>query len=232
MTKWLLASINTVSLMLLIFYFSISLPTFTMPFYNYAYNKNGTHEQVGISQYDLERVTRLLMDYMRGNTGNLDIIVQIHGESRPFFSEIEIAHMIDVQELFQIGFIIRNIALLLFAATFLSSFLYKRGPALKEYAKSYIFGYIAFLVFGGVLSAVILSNFERSFVIFHEIFFDNDLWLLDPAVDLLINIVPQQFFTDLFAVIVGLFALISLIFLLISIIYLKASKPSVIYKRV
>ena len=27
-------------------------------------------------------------------------------------------------------------------------------------------------------------------------FFDNDLWILDPATDLLINIVPEPFFAD------------------------------------
>jgi len=227
MTKWLLAPINTISLMLVILYLSISIPTFTMPFYNYAYNKNGTHEQIGISQYDLERVTRLLMEYMRGDVDNLDIVVQIHGENRPFFSVIEIKHMIDVQDLFQIGFLIRNIALLLFVATFLCGFLFERRPALKEYAKFYIFGQGALLVLGGALTAIILSNFERSFVIFHEIFFDNELWLLDPAVDLLINIVPQQFFVDLFIVIVGIFVLISFVILLLCIIYLKTIKSGI-----
>lgn len=33
-------------------------------------------------------------------------------------------------------------------------------------------------------------------MIFHHIFFNNDLWLLDPATDLLINIVPEPFFVD------------------------------------
>ena len=222
MMKWLPALVNSVSLILLILYFSIALPTFTMPFYNFAYNKNGTHELIGISNFDLERVTRLLMDYMRGSTDSLDIIVQIHGVSRPFFSDIEIAHMIDVAYLFQIGFIIRNIALLLFLATFLCNFLYERGPAFKVYAKTYLISQAVLLVLGGALTAVILSNFERSFIIFHEIFFFNDLWILDPSVDLLINIVPQQFFVDLFIVIVGIFALVSLIISLLCVIYLKA----------
>ena len=40
------------------------------------------------------------------------------------------------------------------------------------------------------------SNFTAAFNRFHEIFFDNDLWILDPATDLLINIVPEGFFVD------------------------------------
>ena len=31
---------------------------------------------------------------------------------------------------------------------------------------------------------------------FHHIFFHNDLWILDPATDMLINIVPEGFFSD------------------------------------
>jgi len=220
-TKWIMAALNTLALMYLILYVAISLPTFTMPFYNYAYNRNETHELIGISEHDLERVTRLLIDYMRVNTDNLDIIVDIHGEQRPFFSEIEIKHMIDVQDLFRIGFIIRNIAVVLFAATFLSGFLYERRPILKEYARSFIYGTIMLVCLGGALLAIIFSDFEYAFIIFHEIFFDNDLWLLDPNIDLLINIVPLQFFVDLFIVIMALFASIIIAFLILCNIYLK-----------
>lgn len=47
-----------------------------------------------------------------------------------------------------------------------------------------------------VLGLVISTDFTKYFVIFHHIFFNNDLWLLDPATDLLINIVPEPFFVD------------------------------------
>lgn len=43
---------------------------------------------------------------------------------------------------------------------------------------------------------MISTDFTKYFVIFHHIFFNNDLWLLDPATDLLINIVPEPFFVD------------------------------------
>jgi len=47
-----------------------------------------------------------------------------------------------------------------------------------------------------LLTAIISTDFTKYFVIFHQIFFDNDLWILDPATDLLINIVPEPFFMD------------------------------------
>ena len=46
------------------------------------------------------------------------------------------------------------------------------------------------------LAALISTDFTKYFVIFHQIFFDNDLWILDARTDLLINIVPEPFFMD------------------------------------
>lgn len=37
-------------------------------------------------------------------------------------------------------------------------------------------------------------NFDRTFVIFHKIFFRNDDWLFDPVLDPVITILPQDFF--------------------------------------
>ena len=47
-----------------------------------------------------------------------------------------------------------------------------------------------------VLGLVISTDFTKYFVIFHHIFFNNDLWMLNPDTDLLINIVPEPFFMD------------------------------------
>lgn len=52
-----------------------------------------------------------------------------------------------------------------------------------------------FLITAG-LAALISTDFTKYFVIFHHIFFDNDLWILDARTDLLINIVPEPFFMD------------------------------------
>lgn len=56
------------------------------------------------------------------------------------------------------------------------------------------------------LAALISTDFTKYFVIFHQIFFDNDLWILDARTDLLINIVPEPFFMDTAARIAMLFA--------------------------
>jgi len=42
-------------------------------------------------------------------------------------------------------------------------------------------------------------DFTSFWVSFHHLFFTNDLWLLNPETDVLIMMVPQQFFSDLVA---------------------------------
>ena len=59
------------------------------------------------------------------------------------------------------------------------------------------FGTLFTLVITAVLVFLIAGDFEKYFIIFHHIFFNNDLWMLDPATDNLINIVPQGFFMDM-----------------------------------
>ena len=48
-----------------------------------------------------------------------------------------------------------------------------------------------------VIILIVSGDFEKYFILFHRIFFTNDLWMLDPTTDNLINIVPEGFFVDM-----------------------------------
>ena len=50
--------------------------------------------------------------------------------------------------------------------------------------KAYEITVCVFLGLVAVLGIAIAVNFDRCFVIFHELFFDNDLWMFDPASDI------------------------------------------------
>ena len=63
-----------------------------------------------------------------------------------------------------------------------------------------------------VLGLVISTDFTKYFIVFHKIFFNNDLWVLDPRTDMLINIVPEGFFFDTAARIAMVFAGIVMVF--------------------
>lgn len=59
-----------------------------------------------------------------------------------------------------------------------------------------------------VLALPLAIDFDRAFVVFHEIAFNNDLWIFDPAVDPIINYLPQALFMrNAFAILVLMVAL-------------------------
>lgn len=49
---------------------------------------------------------------------------------------------------------------------------------------------VALLLF----SIIVALNFHAAWFKFHEIFFSNDLWLMDPEKDLMIQMLPEPFF--------------------------------------
>lgn len=66
---------------------------------------------------------------------------------------------------------------------------------------------ISLIVMPIVVSIPILVDFERSFVVFHELLFSNDYWIFDPALDPVIMMLPEQFFLH-----AGLMILILILF--------------------
>ncbi len=71
------------------------------------------------------------------------------------------------------------------------------------------------LILPVVVSIPMIVNFDKTFILFHEIMFDNDYWIFDPEKDPVINLLPQEFFLHAGIMIVVLILLSSLIFRLL-----------------
>lgn len=53
-------------------------------------------------------------------------------------------------------------------------------------------------IVGIFLAVMMMFNFDQFFVVFHEVLFRNSDWLFDPEKDPVINILPEEFFTQCF----------------------------------
>ncbi len=160
---------------------SVEAVTYWTPgYYEREYSKYNVTEDVHMEMDDLLDVTTEMMAYLRGNREDLHVPTIVDGQPREFFNDREIAHMEDVRGLFVGALVLR---------------LLKADIALVV-PRSVCWGTGLFFAIICVLGLVISTDFTKYFVIFHHIFFNNDLWLLDPATDLLINIVPEPFFVD------------------------------------
>ncbi len=189
--------INSICLTILCICISIQIPTFNKAFYSYEFKKNGVYNTIGIEKDELMRVTNHLLDYMKGKEENLAIEADLkYVGKREFFNQKEKEHMIDVKNLFMSGFAIRNISFFLFIITIALLFVLKANT-FKILAKTNRIVLSAFLLITIILGIIISINFNTAFNVFHEIFFTNDLWILDPNTDLLLNMVPLPFFIDI-----------------------------------
>ena len=140
-----LATAAIIFLVIVLFLTSIELVAFDLAFYKREYEKLNIAQSTGMSDEELIRVTEELLNYLRDERDDLVITAVIDGESRPVFNEREIAHMVDVKDLFLGGVNLRIISAVCFAVSLLLLYLL---------AKKSLWGYLAhsFLwVFGVVL---------------------------------------------------------------------------------
>lgn len=219
--RWVMGYSVALCLLLIIVSQSIIFPTFFMPFYRWQYERLGVADTVQMEKDELMRVTVELLDYMRNRRDTIaDIRAVVAGEERWFFSDIEIRHMVDVLHLYDIAYRIRNIAFFVLLGLVLGMVLlkYKILFVLSRCCREVLVG---FLLLAAMVVGVIAINFERAFDIFHRIFFNNDYWILDPRVDLLINMVPIYFFIHISIFIAALILLSSLIIIVAASLYLR-----------
>jgi len=215
-----LAGLNAICLLIVLLCFSIEIPTFSISFYSAEYDKYNIPEQIQVPKDELMAVTERLLAYMKGKAPDLVIEAGVAGERREFFNKREKDHMIDVKNLISVVSALRVAAATVIAASFL--ILKVMGVKfLKTFALAVNYVFIGFVLMVAGLTAIIALNFEKAFVIFHEIFFDNDLWILNPDTDLLVNIVPTGFFMDISAVICAIFLGLCFFVITVSIVYTK-----------
>jgi len=85
-------------------------------------------------------------------------------------------------------------------------------------AKNKDYGYflvsaITALVLPLLLGLYMSMNFEKAFIAFHKLFFNNNDWMFDPATDPVIMILPEDFFMHCAFLIVAIVVLFSAVFI-------------------
>ncbi|MGI6176092.1 MAG: TIGR01906 family membrane protein [Christensenellales bacterium] len=155
-----------------------------------------TAKRTGMSEYDLNYVTDRLTTYLRDG-GHLNMAVHIDGELREVFNEKEKIHMEDVRALFvmlRTAMFIAGIAFVLLAACVL---LLGKRRGLRTLTRCLFWSTIGLIVCILLVALWALADFTGFWSFFHTVFFTNDLWLLNPNTDILIQIMPQSFFQSL-----------------------------------
>ena len=147
--------------------------------------KNDIKSYAGLSQEKLEKTYNKLIKYI--NTGEENLLDD--------FNKKEVQHMRDVHGLYNIADFFSNsyIGYIIFIYFFIA----KSTKVKRENIKYFTLSWFSLLIIFAIIILLASINFDAAFVKFHEIFFNNDLWLLDPSTDLMIRMLPQEYFMSL-----------------------------------
>lgn len=192
----------------------------------YMAQKFSVHADPGVTGLDPAEypgLAQTITAYLTGHADAMQATLAIHGEPREAFTQKELTHMRDVRGLL-------SLCLKVILACGLSALLCLglaavRFPDLRaSLARIFLRVGPAVLILAGLLAAWVAIDFDSLFRLFHHLLFTNDLWLLDPRTDLLLQLMPTAFFMD-YAKDIALFWLAALAALsLTSILYLKTRK--------
>lgn len=187
--------------------FVIALPTFLITsgvrqialgqgFYLDEFAKYRVGVVTGLSQPELQQVAQAFIQYFLAPPQRMDEAVALPSSRGPLFNQRELAHMVDVQILMHRVFDAWTLSLIVLLASGLLILVVhpaSGGPALVRAGA--IGGALAIVIIGAAALAS-LVNFSALFSQFHFLSFSNDLWMLDPRTDRLIQLFPLGFFFD------------------------------------
>lgn len=184
----------------IIFVSGIEAAVFDEAFYLDQMKKNQVTQNTGIYPPDMKLVVEEIISYLKGEREDFDIKARLAPEnaknvteSRSIFNDKEITHMDDVRDLLLFFLGLRDAAMILALIAFFILFKHNQ----KAIIKALFLGSAVFLVMLMVIGSSFVFNFNDTFILFHQLFFSNDLWIMDPSTDRLIWIVPEPFFFNM-----------------------------------
>jgi len=193
--KKILIILMHVSVMISLFLLSIRLLGLEPYFFQWFYTQNNTAALLGMSYPDLMRATNQLLAYMLDKSDTIQSVVMVNNTSTLMFNQREIDHMVDVLAL------IRAMRVFMFFSLSIASiawFTNRKKSWFKDlFKKTYSIALGLLGGFIGGLSVFAILDFPAFWHLFHQVLFTNDLWLLDPRTDRLVNMVPLNFFMTL-----------------------------------
>ena len=207
--RWIAAALFVASIPVFLLLTNVRVATAEAHVYAFGFSRYNVVAVTGIERAELDRAAREVVDYLSSNDGSalLDVRVAVRGQTQPLFNEREVGHMLDVKRLFQFFFRLHELAFVYIAVYITAIFLWTRERSIRRLAQQAVVGGIVTAVALAVGAAAVLVGFDQLFTAFHLVSFANDLWLLNPATDRLVQMFPQGFWFDV-SLLVGVLTIV------------------------
>lgn len=192
--------------------------------YIYAVDSFDAPDTTGVERAELLRASSEIRRYFNDGEETLQIRVAQGDREISLFNERETAHMKDVKERFTVMNHVQEFSVLYLIVYVAAVVLWGREITTRRLAIQTALGALVVLV-GVALAGVIgAAGFDGAWRDFHEVLFTNDLWLLNPSTDHLIQMFPPEFWQNI-VFFIGLLTAAEAAFLLIGAgIYFGASR--------
>lgn len=200
------AYVCAISIIIILLITSIDINCFNKDFFRSQYASLKTSEDLGMTDKDLNKATETLLDYLQDKREDIKVEITMKGTRQEAFNSKETAHMVDVKQLYQFALVLRIVCGILFVISFVYLLVRLKKGAFTLFSIDYMKVAVFFALVFTALAIWAFADFDTFWTSFHKIAFRNDLWLLDPATDLMINLFPAQFFSALVFRIVAMFA--------------------------
>jgi len=179
--NFLCDAVTAVALFLFILSFAVTFTLNFRPLYYMDIELLGIEERSGIPKEEIKENYDVLIDYNS----------MFSDEELSFptlaMSETGKIHFEEVKVIF-VGF--QKMTIVTAVISLVLVFMQKKSQK-KRYLK---YAGIITVLIPALLGAAMAINWDKAFVIFHKIAFDNDYWIFDAATDPVITILPDTFF--------------------------------------
>ena len=177
-----------VMLMMFIISFAIVFTVFFKPLYYFDINYLNIDKLSGIDIDTIKENYRILINYQsifyQGSLNLPDFVMSTGGR----------IHFAEVKRIFEV------IQVVMIVSGLVSIPLLIKRLKDKQYLFLRLTGLITIIV-PSVLGFLAALDFNRAFVLFHQIVFRNDYWIFDKRIDPIISILPEAFFIHCFILI-------------------------------
>jgi aspartyl/glutamyl-tRNA(Asn/Gln) amidotransferase C subunit len=150
--------------------------------------------KIDLNDENLECIIEDVLKYLKDDREELDTRAIIKGKEEEVFGDRERLHMVDVKRLFARGKVLRNVSFMLIII--MALFFVKKDGHWKELVSNVLLYISAINILFLFILLLMKVNFDKYFTYFHVIFFNNDLWELNPNTDILVQMLPENFFYD------------------------------------
>lgn len=196
--------------------------------------KYGVARDLHMSEEDLSKATYAMVEYVEGKIPDAQVMVVADGRKTGFFTEKELAHLVDVRNLIQGFKVFRNICIIIF---FIGAILFLWKRKIRELCVGFWIAWGILLIAAIAVGALAFIDIDLVINGFHEIFFDNDLWILSFSQHRSLWMFQDEMYVDFLRCIAGIMTGILGITIVGTVIGYRAGKPKAslpsryIYKR-